>query len=61
MVRTWKVTAECNMDASDYRTVVVKANTERKAQIFAEQKLKQKGVFMITNLRLKEINESEIA
>ena len=55
MIKKWKVSAECNMDASDYRTVVVKANTERKAQVLAEEKLKQNGVFMITNLRVEEI------
>ena len=55
MIKKWKVTEECNMDASDYRTVVVKANTERKAQLLAEEKLKQNGVFMITNLRVEEI------
>ncbi len=55
MIKKWKVTAECNMDASDYRTVVVKANTERKAQILAEEKLKKDGVFAVTNLRVEEI------
>ena len=56
MIKKWKVSAECNMDASDYRTVVVKANTERKAQILAEEKLKKDGVFAVTNLRVEEIS-----
>ena len=56
MIKKWKVTAECNMDASDYRTVVVKANTERKAQILAEEKLKKDGGFAVTNLRVEEMS-----
>ena len=56
MIKTWKVTAECNMDAADYRSVVVKANTERKAQILAEEKLKQNGVFMVKNFRVEKIS-----
>lgn len=38
------------MDASNYQTVIVKANTERKAKIFAEEAFKNNGAFYITNM-----------
>lgn len=53
-IRKWKATAEINMDASRYKTVEVKANTERKA-ILAEEKLKKDGAFYVTNMRIEEI------
>ena len=43
-IRKWRATAEINMDASRYKTVEVKANTERKARILAEEKLNERSV-----------------
>lgn len=54
-IRKWKATAEINMDASRYKTVEIKANTERKARILAEEKLKKDGAFYVTNMRIEEI------
>lgn len=54
-MKTWEVTAELNMDASHYETVVVKANTERKARIFAEEAFKKNGAFFVTNMTVKQI------
>ena len=49
-MKKWRVTAEINMCAERYETVVVKANTERKARIFAEKEFKKNGAFFITNM-----------
>lgn len=54
-IRKWRATAEINMDASGHKTVEVKANTERKARILAEQKIKKDGAFYVTNMRIEEI------
>lgn len=54
-IRKWRAIAEINMDASRYKTVEVKANTERKARILAEEKLKKDGAFYVTNMRIEEI------
>lgn len=54
-IRKWGATAEINMDASRYKTVEVKANTERKARILAEEKLKKDCAFYVTNMRIEEI------
>ena len=58
-IKRWRVTAEINMDASRYKTVEVKANTERKARILAEAKLKREGAFYVTNMSAEEILEAE--
>ena len=44
------------MDASEYRTVVVKANTKRKARQFAVEKLIADGAFYVTNISVKQID-----
>ena len=49
-MKKWKVTAEINMCANRYETVIVKANTERKARIFAEKEFKKNGAFFVTNM-----------
>lgn len=54
-IKRWKATAEINMDASRYKTVEVRANTERKARILAEEKLKKDGAFYVTNMKIEEI------
>lgn len=56
-IKKWQVTAEINMDASRYMTVVVKANTARKARILAEEKMKRECAFYVTNMTIKEIVE----
>lgn len=56
-MKTWEVTAEINMDASHYKTVVVKANTERKARIFAEDAFKKNGAFFVTNMTVKQLGQ----
>lgn len=42
MIKVWRVTAELFWDASCIESVEVKANTERKAKIFAEQLFQNK-------------------
>ena len=54
-MRRWRCTAEINMDASRHMTVEVRANTERKAKIFAEEKMKKNGAFYATNMVVEEI------
>jgi hypothetical protein len=54
-MKWWEVTAEINMDASRYATVKVRANTERKARIFAEEKMKREGAFFVTNMTVREL------
>ena len=41
------------MDASRHDTVTVKANTERKARIMAEDAFKKRGHFFVTDLKIK--------
>ena len=41
-MKTWKITAEMFANAQHEETVTVKANTERKARIFAHEELKKK-------------------
>lgn len=55
MVKQWEVTAEINMDASNYKTITIKANTERKAKKFAVEKFKADGAFFVTNVSAKQI------
>ena len=58
-MKTWKVTAEVNMCAEHYESVIVRANTERKALKFANQEFLKKGFFFITNTTIKEIMEDD--
>ena len=53
-IKKCECTAEVNMDASHYETVVVEANTERKARKLAEAKLKKNGAFYVTNMTVKQ-------
>ena len=57
MIKKWEVTAEVNMDASNYVSIIVSANTKRKAMIIAEEKLKKK-YFFVTNMNAREIDEN---
>lgn len=52
-IKKWIVTAEVDMDASRHDTVTVKANTERKARIMAEDAFKKRGYFFVTDLKIK--------
>ena len=54
-MKTWKVTAELDMCAEHYESVIIKANTKRKAIIFAEEYFKKNGAFFITNLSVEQI------
>lgn len=54
-MKKWKVTAEINMCAENYESVIVEANTERKARMFAEEKFKKNGAFFITNMSVERI------
>lgn len=56
-MKKWEVRAELNMNASHYETKIIKANTERKALMFAEEQFKKDGAFFITNMSAKEIKE----
>lgn len=56
MIKKWKVTAELNMNAQHYETVIVKANTERKALIFAENEFMRQGAFYVTNMSAEQIS-----
>lgn len=56
-MKKWKVTAELNMNAQNYQTIIVKANTERKAKIFAEEIFEKNGAFYITNVTVEQLNE----
>lgn len=56
-MKKWEVTAELNMCAEHYESIAVKANTERKARIKAEQYFKNNGAFFITNMTVKLMSE----
>ena len=57
-MKTWEITAELNMDASHYESIIVKANTKRKARIIGEEKFKSRpDVFFVTNLSVKEVED----
>lgn len=57
-MKRWLVTAEVNMDAQHYESIIVKANTERKARIIGERQLK-KDYFFITNVKVEEISDAD--
>ena len=55
-MKRWKIRAELNMDASNYKEIEVKANSERKARIIGEEALKKKfKAFHVTNLTATQI------
>ena len=55
-IKKWKVSAEVDMDASKHDSVMVKANTERKARIKGEEELK-KTHFYICDVKVEQIEE----
>lgn len=52
----WEIKAECNMDANNYQTVIVKANTERKAIMLGKKKLLETN-FYVTNITARKEKE----
>lgn len=57
-MKKWKAEIELFWDASHVESVEVKANTERKARIFAEEAMKKKyKTDMVNILRINEIKE----
>ncbi len=56
MIKSWKVTAKLFRDSTRIEDVVVKANTERKAAIFAQTGLVKKyGTKAVDILRVVQI------
>ena len=56
VIKTFAVTAELFWNAANNKTVIVKANTERKARIMAENKLKKDyGTDMIRILSVRTV------
>ena len=55
-IKTWKISAQVDMDANRHDSVVVKANTERKARIKGEEELK-KTHFYICDVKIERIEE----
>lgn len=51
-IKKWLITAEVNMDASNYTSIVVEANSSRKALIIGKKKLLE-SYFYVTNMRCK--------
>ena len=59
-IKEWIVTAEVDMDASRHDTVTVKANTERKARIMAEDAFKKRGHFFVTDLKIRKEDTNDV-
>lgn len=57
MIKKWLVKCQINMDASTEENLIVKANTERKARVKAEDLCYKKGFFHVQILSCKEIIE----
>ena len=53
-MKTWQATVQVNYDASHWEIVTVKANTERKARIAVENKLKSNGYFAVQIIAVVE-------
>lgn len=45
-MKTWKVSAQLNHDASDIREIFVKANTQRKAEMYAKTQFQRMAKFI---------------
>lgn len=58
-MKIWKVTAELDMDASTYKSVIVKANTERTALKMAEKKFMDDGAFHVSRMKAVRIDGVE--
>ena len=53
MIKIWKIVAELNWDASNYKSIIVKANTERKARIIGEEKLEKE--YSTNNIKILNV------
>ena len=59
-VPMWRVTGELDWDASSHGIVTVKANTERKARILGEEKLKTAyRAFAVKDIAVERIEEKK--
>lgn len=54
-IRTWKVTAEVNMDASKHDVVIVRTNLRKKVERLAEEAFRKKGYFHVTNMVVEQL------
>lgn len=54
-IKKWKITAQVDMDASRHDSVIVEANTERKARIKSVEALKAKGHFFVCDLKVEQL------
>lgn len=52
-MKQWEIKAEVNMNASHIEIITINANTERKARIIANEKLK-KNYFAVNIISVKE-------
>lgn len=55
MIKSWCVICEVNMDASHEIKMIVKANTQRKAKIFATNRLYKEGYFFVKLVSCEEM------
>ena len=46
-IKKWKVSCQCDMMAERHLSIIVEANTARKAIMFAKEKWKKEGHFCI--------------
>lgn len=56
IMKVWDVCLKLNWDASRIRNVKVKANTERKARLFAQEKCKKDGAFSADVISCKQVD-----
>lgn len=54
-MKKYKVTAELDLCAERYESVIVEANTPKKAIKFAEEEFRKRGAFFATNITVKLI------
>ena len=55
MIKSWWVVCEVNMNASHEIKMIVKANTQRKAESLAINRLYKEGYFFVKLVSCKEI------
>lgn len=55
MIKSWWVICEVNMDASHEIKMIVKANTQRRAESFAINRLNKEGYFCVKLVSCREI------
>ena len=53
-MKSWQAVVQLNYDASHWKIVTTKANTERKARMSIEDKLKKQGYFAIQIISIVE-------